>query len=171
MRQETMATDPSRQRRNGAVALRELIGGVIDPLTAKRGFATAELFAAWPDIAGPIHANWTAPEKIVWPKGPAAGKGAMGILHLRVDGRREIFVQHEIPQIIERINRFLGYAAVGQVRLVQGPVTQARPVPPAAQELAPGKEAALAAQLSDVADERLKEALSRLGREVLARQK
>lgn len=167
-----MANKPANARRKGAVALAELVGKVLDPVTARRGFAKAELVAAWPAIIGPAYAAWTAPEKIVWPRPAGDDDQTPGVLVLRVDGPRSIFIQHEVPQIIERVNAFLGYAAVGQVRIVQGPVdaatsAQPTPIPP----LAPESENALGEALAGVADDGLKAALERLGRGVLGSRK
>ena len=39
-----------------------------------------------------------------------------------MDGPAAVLFQHEAGQIVERTNAFLGYAAVGQIRIVQGPV-------------------------------------------------
>lgn len=163
-----MSQEPETARRKGPVALRDLIGEVIDPVTRKRGFATADLLAVWPDIAGPALAGWTAPEKIVWPRGRAANEASAGTLVLRVDGPRAIFVQHEVPLILERINRFFGYRAIGQVRIVQGRVAGPREAAKPDAALPPAAEAALGATLAGVGDERLREALERLGRGVLA---
>jgi hypothetical protein len=161
-----MPNDTEKPRRRGAVAVGALVGPVIAPLTAKRGFATADLIAAWPEIVGAAWADITAPERIAWPRG-GSEEAEPGVLHLRVDGPRAILVQHELPQILERINAFFGYRAVGSVRLLQGPVaTRKAPAPLAAAALAPETEAVLKEQLSAVEDDRLKAALDRLGRGV-----
>ena len=102
---------------------------MIEPVTARRGFAKADLIAVWPEIAGPMHASCTAPEKIVWPRHGNADEPGAGTLFIRADGPRAIFVQHELPQIVERVNAFFGYRAVAQARIVQGPVGRARPRP------------------------------------------
>ena len=161
-----MGDTRQKQRRKGAVALGELVGPIIDPVIARRGFATADLLAAWPEIVGPAHADCTAPERIVWPRAKA-GESPPGVLFLRVDGPRAIFVQHELPQIIERINAFFGYAAIGQVRIVQAPVAVKPAAPEAPARLAPAAEAALENRLTTVEADRLRAALARLGRGVL----
>ena len=163
-----MSGNDAKPRRKGARRLAELVGPVIDPVVAKRGFASADLIALWPEIVGPTHAAYTEPERIAWPRErDAGGEGRPGVLFLRVEGPRAIFVQHELPQIVERINAFFGYAAVGQVRIVQAPVT-ARASPGRTEaRLAPAEEATLAARLDAVDDDRLRAALDRLGRGVL----
>lgn len=165
MRQTSMNESPEKQRRRGPVALAELIGRVLDPVTKKRGFATTDLLAAWPEIVGPRFAGCTRPERIVWPRGEEAD-GAPALLVLRVDGPRAIFVQHEAGQIIERVNAFLGYGAIGHLRIIQAPVKGAEPAAAPDRTLAPEEEARLSQTISGVPDEGLRAALDRLGRGV-----
>ena len=161
---DSSGTKPSRR---GALALGELVGRVIDPVTRQRGFAATELLAAWPEIVGPRYADCTRPERIVWPQGEEA-EGTPALLVLRVDGPRAILVQHEAGQIVERINGFLGYAAIGRVRLIQGPVRQAkRAVAPPSPELDPAAEARLAGALAEMPDGALRASLAELGRRVI----
>ena len=163
-----MAEDDGKRKRKGAVALAELVGPVIDPVVARRGFASVDLVALWPEIVGPAHAAYTEPERIAWPREKDKdGEGRPGVLFLRVEGPRAILVQHELPQIVERINAFFGYAAVGQVRLVQAPVAARAAAPAKPAQLGPKDEAALSERLETVDDDRLRAALDRLGRGVL----
>ena len=163
-----MADSIQRTSRRGPVALGELVGRVIDPVTKRRGFATTDLIAAWPEIVGSRFADCTRPEKIVWPRGEEM-EGAPALLVIRVDGPRAIFVQHEAGQIVERVNAFLGYGAIGHLRIIQAPVsTKAAAETPGELPLPPGAEAQLAETLSGVANDGLRAALDRLGRGVLA---
>ena len=172
MRQQAMADSDGKQRRRGPVPLSELVGRVLDPVTRRRGFATADLIAAWPDIAGARFAEFTRPVKITWPRGEA-NDGAAGVLTLHVEGPRAILIQHELGQIVERINGFLGYQAVGQVRIVQAPIGQHGKRQRAAGEptLAADDEERLASATGLVADKGLRAALNRLGRGVLNRKR
>ncbi len=110
-----MADSDERRRTRGALPLSALVGRVIGPVAKRRGFATADLIAAWPEIVGARFADCTRPDKIVWPRGEA-NVDMPGVLTLKVDGPRAVLVQHELGQILERVNAFLGYGAVGQVR-------------------------------------------------------
>lgn len=159
-----MASPP--QKRKGAVHLSEVVGRVIEPVTARRGFAKADLIAVWPEIAGPMHASCTAPEKIVWPRHAETDAPSAGTLIIRAEGPRAIFVQHELPQIVERVNAFFGYRAVAQARVVQGPVTATaqKTVPPAALDEASALR--IASATAAVEDDGLRAALERLGRGV-----
>ena len=146
--------------------LADLVGRIIDPVAAKRGFASADLFSAWPEIVGARFADSTRPERLSWPQ---RDPDMPGVLVLRVDGPVSVLIQHELDQIIERINAFMGYRAVGRIRLVQGPVAGSgdRDTSDRAS-LEEEAEARLDLTLEDMDDERLRSALRELGRGVLA---
>ncbi len=164
-----MADSDGKKRPRGAVPLSALVGRVIDPLAKRRGFATADLIAAWAEVVGARFADYTRPEKIVWPRGEA-NADLPGVLTLKVEGPRAIYVQHELGQILERVNAFLGYAAVGQIRLVQAPVTRKADAPATATvALSPRDEARLKGEIGAVESPELRDALERLGRGALAR--
>ncbi len=162
-----MADSNHKLHRRGPVALGELIGKVIDPVTKRRGFVTTDLIGAWPEIVGARFADCTRPEKIVWPRGEEM-EGAPALLVIRVDGPRAIFVQHEAGQIVERVNAFLGYGAIGHLRIIQAPVS-AKGIAEAAAErqLSAAAETQLAETLAALEDDSLRTALDRLGRGVL----
>ena len=157
-----------KHRRRGPVLLAELVGKAIGPLAARRGFGTADLIAAWPEIVGTRFADCTRPDRIAWPKG-AANEGKHALLVVRVDGPAAVLFQHETGQIVERANAFLGYAAIGQVRIVQGPVGKTGgeaptlPTPIGAED-----EARLGNAIAPVDNDALRSALDRLGRGVLS---
>lgn len=153
------------------MALADLVGKTLDRVTATRGFATAELIAAWGDIVGAGFADCSQPEKIVWPRG-AANEGTPGVLIVRVEGPRALLLQHEVDQIVERTNAFIGHGAVGKVKIVQGPVRpRTAPAKPGPRPLDEDDETGLAATLADVDSGELRLALDRLGRAVLGDKK
>jgi len=90
------------------------------------------------------------------------------VLHLRVDGPRAVLIQHEIGQITERVNAFLGYGAISRIRLVQAPVAARQAGGGAEPHLGAEAEQRLGAMVSGAEDDRLKAALDRLGRGVLS---
>lgn len=161
-----MADNTSQVRKRGAVKLSDLVGKALEPAIARRGFATADLLANWPAIAGAALAEFTAPEKILWPR-DTSEEFAPGVLVLKVDGPKAIFVQHETSEIVDRLNAFFGYAAIGQLRIIQGPVGK-RPAKALERASRPVDEPALAATVAPVESDALRAALERLGRQVLA---
>ncbi|HOV02988.1 MAG TPA: DUF721 domain-containing protein, partial [Kaistiaceae bacterium] len=90
----------------------------------------------------------------------------------RVAGAHALAVQQQSALIVEKLNAFLGYPAIGRLRIVQRPLAPSRerkvPAPPV---LDADREAALQARLGAVDDAGLREALARLGRGVLADRK
>jgi hypothetical protein len=147
--------------------LGELIGRCLSPALARQGFASTELITRWQDIVGAEIAENAAPIRIKWPRG-IAQKGEPATLILRVDGPVAIEIQHLSGIILERINRFFGWRAIGRLALQQGPIKRRTP----AHWLAPpSKEATdkIAAGLTNIADEDLRQALARLGAAIESR--
>ena len=71
-------------------------------------------------------------------------------------------IQHSSNVILERVNRFFGWQAVGKLALRQAPLSRPTPKPKRTKP-DPEKTARVAATLTDVSDEKLKMALARLG--------
>jgi hypothetical protein len=89
------------------------------------GFVQSSVVTRWPEIVGERHAQVCMPESIRFPPGEKSD----GILQLVVLPAHAPLIQHVIPEIMERVNRFFGYKAVVRVKLRQGAVK-----PPHAQE-------------------------------------
>jgi hypothetical protein len=125
------------------------------------------LLSEWTSIVGPDLAQFTAPDKVAWPRrqedgeAPANSRRTPGAtLVLRVDGPRAIEVQHRADQILERVNTYFGYRAVAALRIVQAPVTRQSPrAPKSSLEI---DETSLK-QTARIDKDGLKRALSRLG--------
>lgn len=160
-------------RRKGARPLADLVGDRIAPACRKRGFASADLIAFWPDIVGPLYRDCTQPERLSWPRRLAdGGEEAFepAVLTVRCMGARAVLFQHEAPVVVERINATFGYRAVASIRIVQKPVEPRRRVGLApAPVVDAATAAAIAEATSGVADPGLREALERLGRAVKGR--
>lgn len=164
-------SEASHQGRGGPRAIATLFGKVIEPVTARRGFATANLLGAWPELVGPRFASATQPERINWPRGKAREEEA-GTLVVKVTGGHAVYLQHELGALRERINSFLGFRAIGEIRLVQTPFSRpARKKPLPDPVIDASAAAALEAQIGGVEDEGLRAALRRLGRAVIASDK
>jgi hypothetical protein len=81
---------------------------------------------------------------------------------LRVEGPAAIEIQHLSSVILERVNRFFGWRAIGRLALRQAPLRrrapQTAPSPPD-----PAATARIAEGLPQIEDEDLRQALARLG--------
>ena len=140
--------------------LRELLNKLVGDAFARQGFASAELVTRWDDIVGHEIAAHSEPIKLQWPR-RTDDDGEAGTLVLRVEGPAAIEIQHLAALICERVNRFLGWRAVGRLALRQAPLRRRQPR--AARTEDPAAAAPIAETLSDIKDDDLKEALARLG--------
>ncbi len=173
-----MSAREKAKGRNAAKPLADLVGKAMTPACRKRGFASVDILASWPDIVGERYGERVQPERLVWPRQPeeavladdAAPKPATLVVH--TDGPTALMLSHEMPQIIERINAFYGWAAVGRIKIIQRPVA-ARP-PSRRKNLRPltgEEERKLEARLSGFEHDGLRKALKKLGSQVIAREK
>jgi hypothetical protein len=141
--------------------LNELLHKTLGDAFAKQGFASTELVTRWPDIVGAEIAAHSQPEKIQWPRAADGGPPEPATLVLRVEGPTAVEIQHLSGVILERVNRFLGWQAVGRLRLRQAPLRRGQSkVHPT---IDPEAAARIAASLPDIRDEKLRDALARLG--------
>ncbi len=148
--------------RSYAKPLSQLVGKTIADVFARQGFASTGLVTHWAEIVGPEIADHAEPMRLQWPRAVHQDDPAPATLVLRVEGPVALEIQHLSGVIIERVNRFFGWRAVGRVAIRQAPlarrsVKRARTPPDAATI------ARLAATLPDIADDGLRAALARLG--------
>ena len=145
-----------------AKPLSVLLGGVFADAFAKQGFASRELVTRWAEIAGSDIAKFSEPLKIQWPR-PVEGQNQVpATLILRVEGPMALEIQHSSDAILQRVNRFFGWNAVGKIALRQAPLSRPKlrkSTPP----IEPAAIAEVAKGLGSVEDDELREALARLG--------
>lgn len=141
--------------------LSDLLAATLGDALKAQGFASTEIISRWPDIVGTEIAAHSEPLKINWPRAFGEEAAEPATLVLRVEGPAALEIQHLSAVILDRVNRFFGWQAIGRIALRQAPL--ARRVPPPARE--PDVEAAarIAEGLPDVEDEDLRQALARLG--------
>jgi hypothetical protein len=149
---------PGRSR---ARPLSELLGKALNDAFAKQGFASTELVTRWTEIVGPEIATHSEPEKIQWLRPIDGQPPEPGTLVLRVEGPTAIEIQHLSAIILERVNRFFGWQAIGGMRLRQAPLRRDARKPRPAPD--PEAMAAIARTLPEIQDDGLRQALARLG--------
>ena len=152
----------SKPGRFYAKPLSVLLSDVFSDAYAKQGFAARELVTRWAEIAGPEIAAHSEPLKMQWPRPVEGQPQEPATLILRVEGPTALEIQHSSDVILQRVNRFFGWSAVGKLALRQAPLSRRdrpkRPRPPEAKEVAEVEKT-----LSSVEDEELRAALARLG--------
>lgn len=158
------------KRRNGnAVPVSDLATAILDPLLRKRAGITIGLVQSWDEIVGTRLAAVTRPEKIAWPRRlheddpfePAA-------LVIACEGSAALRLQHETSEIIARVNAFLGFSAIGRIRIVQKRVAPAIKKRPRQRPLTGEETDRLGRLVAGIEDEGLREALARLGRSMMS---
>lgn len=145
-----------------AKPLSTLLGGVFSDAYAKQGFASRELVTRWAEIAGAEVAAHSQPLKIQWPRPVEGQQTEPATLVLRVEGPMALEIQHSSDAILQRVNRFFGWSAVGRLALRQAPLSR-----PKSRKLPKAPEAAAVARVAEtlttVEDDELRDALARLG--------
>ena len=166
-----LAERRTRPARRGPPPAGKNLVQMLKGLEEKFGQGPDVLRARWREIAGDTLAARTEPVKVV--KSRTGG----ATLELKVDGPAAALVQHQAPELLARVNLYLGEGQVSKLRIVQGLVKP----PPAvaagaraaqarrrrAQPLDAAEEAVLEQGLAKAEEGPLKQALRRLGREVL----
>ena len=174
MSRETTKSPPDEARLrkdkgSGCRSLAAMLPRVTDRALGKRGFSEGALITRWTEIVGDRLAQRCRPRGISYAN---RRERRDGTLLLRVAPGFATELQHLEPQIIERINRFLGYPSIVRLKFQQGPLP-VRPRPAQAPEppLDPEVKAALEEKLADVRDSAVRSALLGLGQSLGQRNK
>lgn len=152
----------NKPRRALPTLLSELAGKAIADALARQGFASTGIVTHWAEIVGAEIATHAEPMRMSWPRRVHEDAPEPATLVLRVEGPVALEIQHLSGVIIEKVNRFFGWRAVGRIQIRQAPLRRrgpkARPAPPD-----PAAVARLSASMIDIKDEDLRGALARLG--------
>ena len=160
-------TSEGRNRRSGGLRpVATALPKITRKALGRRGLAEGSLIADWPEIVGETLAARCLPIKLSFadPK-----RRAEGTLILQVESAWTLELQHLAPQLIERINQTLGYAAVARLNFRQGPLPgrQSPPGPARPEPVSPSESAedrAAPALAEPIEDEALRAILEELGR-------
>ncbi|WP_066554068.1 DUF721 domain-containing protein [Croceicoccus bisphenolivorans] len=156
------APKPYERPRGGeAKAIADIMPQVGRTAFRRFGFVQSSVVTRWPEIVGPHHAKVSAPESIRFPPGEKSD----GTMQLVVLPAHAPLIQHVVPEIIERVNRFFGYSAVAKVKIRQGQVkpvhAEDRPKAPPSLKPIPME---LGDSLRDIGDPELRTVLESLAR-------
>ena len=163
-----------------ARSINGLLPKILKPVLEKRGFPALALVAQWREIAGGTLAAHAVPDRVSWPrrKQPVAAededraarnrrrkpgvRAGGATLRLRVDPVMALEVEYQKAQILDRINTFFGYQAVTTLKIIQGPVNRPQSGSRAAAAPLPVRDGLPDLDLTDIEDEKLRQALARL---------
>src|SRR6188768_1804603 len=152
----------SKPSRSFPRPLSELLTATLSDVLKAQGFASTEIISRWNDIVGPEIAGHSEPVKINWPRAATDEKSEPATLVLRVEGPAALEIQHLSAVILERVNRFFGWQAIGRLALRQAPLHRLKPktAPPPPD---PAAVARIADSLPEIENDDLRQALGRLG--------
>lgn len=158
----------NRTGRN-AVPLSDLAVGILEPVLRKRAGISIDLVQSWEEIVGDRLSRQTRPERIVWPKRSGEEDPfEPASLVVACEGAAALRLQHETSEIIGRVNAFLGFVAIGRIRIVQKPVDTGRKrAVSATRPLSEPEKRHLSAITTEIEDDALRESLKKLGASVL----
>ena len=157
----TKARPYERPRGGPARSISELMPEIGRTAFRRFGFVQSSVVTRWPEIVGARHARVCMPESIRFPPGEKSD----GILQLVVVPAHAPLIQHVIPEIVERVNRFFGYKAVAKVKIRQGevkapPAVETAAAPPSLKPI----PMELGDSLRDIGDPELRTVLESLAR-------
>ena len=111
MAKKPVSPPPERSRRARQVS--ELVPSIGGQAFKRFGFTQSAIVERWAEIVGDRYARHSRPESLSFPRGQKDG----GTLKIAVTGALAPMIKHVEPQVIERVNRVLGYAAVAKIML------------------------------------------------------
>jgi len=159
---KTKKTKEEAERSCRPRAAGELLGDVGGQSFRRFGFVQSSIVSRWSEIVGERYSKASSPESIRFP----AGRKSSGVLTLLVDGAHAPLIQHLTPLIVERVNRFFGYAAINRVVFRQGKPPPSAPKPRRAELRPVPRE--LGEGLREVADPELRACLESLASQIAA---
>ncbi len=151
-----------------------LLTGDIRKVAETRGFAVSRLLTHWDEIAGPAIAAIARPVKVTY------GSGGFGAtLTVLTTGPQAPVLEMEKDRLRDRVNAAYGYNAISRIRITQTAATGfaeaqahfAGAKPAAEPRPDPETDRRAGEMARPVGDADLRQALERLGRNVLSKHK
>lgn len=149
---------PERPRVGAPRAIADLVPAIGAAAFRRFGFIQSSIVTRWEEIAGERFAAISSPESIRFGRGAKSG----GTLDLVVASGHGPMIQHALPEIIARVNRFFGYDAVAKVAIRQGEVRRAKPAGAPPPRMLRPVPADMGEGLRDIADPELRAVLEAL---------
>ncbi len=140
---------------------------IATPILDKRGFASGAVITRWPEIVGAELAAFAVPLEIKFPR----HRNDKATLVLQVaNGSAATLLQMKAPVLVDRVNAFLGYAAIARIEAQQGPLprrtrAQIKPEP----VLNAAEESDIEQKIKNVVAPDLRVALQKLGSAIARR--
>ena len=138
---------------------------IVKPLISKRGFGNSEIINNWVNIVGDKLAQNITPQKISYNN----NSNVDGVLLLRVNSSSvALEIQYIEKQIVNKINTYFGFSAIGRIKIIQGPIpTPEKKIANKIKTVANIDKIELERKLNSVKDPDLRVALAALGTAII----
>jgi hypothetical protein len=134
------------------------------PAFDRYGSAYADLLRQWPAVVGEELGRLSRPERL---SNLTVNGETVTRLVVKVAPGASLLVEHDQTRIIERINVIFGFRFIDGLKVVTGDPGTSAATPALPPQTHPNDALALKARLRSIGDDRLREALLRLGLGVL----
>ena len=138
---------------------------IVKPLISKRGFGNSEIINNWVNIVGDKLAQNITPQKISYNR----NSNVDGVLLLRVNSSSvALEIQYIEKQIVNKINTYFGFGAIGRIKIIQGPIpAPEKKIVDKIKTVANTDKIELERKLNSVKDPDLRVALAALGTAII----
>jgi hypothetical protein len=109
-------------RRNWAEAVGRGADSAAMSAFQRAGFRDPTLVTRWTEIVGPEVARFARPLRL-------SESASGGVLTVKAEPGAAMFLQHQARELCERINRYLGRAAIVRLKFVQGEIAARQDLP------------------------------------------
>lgn len=162
MNQEKKTFPPEKRRTyEGLERLTMEVKRITQPILGQRGFAGTDVLESWNDIVGENLSQGIRPEKLTFEK----ESRTHGTLHVKsAGGAFAILFEHQKHKVIERINFYFGYPAVGRIKITQGKLSfKQKPIMKPKKYISDREKDILKAKVADIEDPELRDIVYQLG--------
>jgi hypothetical protein len=162
---------PADRRPAASKAVGSFVPALVREACRRRGFNNVDIVLRWREIVGPALAGATVPLRIEWPRRQETvlrpdGTAEPGAQRTRLvvgsTPARALDVEYAKREIVERVNRYLGYRAATELTAAPDYTLAAQPHARPAVAVEPGRA-------PTPAEDPLEAALARLGQGVARR--
>jgi hypothetical protein len=143
---------------------------ILDPLMIKKSHIETSLALYWPEIIGEKYAQSSRPLTVTWPRAYTPHtQFQSGCLTIASENSAILELQHQTPQLIEKINKYFGYCVINSIKIKQTSLEKFknRPVK-TAPKISLEQEKSVKKIVDLIENEDLKKSLQQLGLNIVS---
>lgn len=158
----------------GLTSVSEMTLPLTKQILGPRGFMQMDLLSSWQSIVGAEMAQYSLPQKLVFPK-DSHSNGCLTIIVPA--GAFAMEIEQNKQKIIDKINGYFGYPAVKNIKILQNGTPQdicgnKKPIDKVKKTVVSAKEESYITELTEgIERSELREAVQNLGRLIVANNK